>query len=240
MRHKSVALASMGLLIFLTPLLISGCGSGSSGGGQQQETVRVCAAGTFNPSYASQLALRRWQNVPVTVSFTNNDEFTAFGSRFTDVSRDAFTEWATATNGVVSYRETSDVQQANIVVTIVLLSGPPSVGDTLGVTTTKRSGNRMTSAKIRLNIWPNMTRAEVFAGFKATAAHEFGHALGIEGHSDNENDLMFAAHSTSEGGEVTQRDLNTLKTAYCDRFGRTRQECLPAAPETESIETTMP
>jgi hypothetical protein len=44
------------------------------------------------------------------------------------------------------------------------------------------------------------------------AAHEMGHALGIQGHSPNKDDLMFPyAHTPAI---VTERDLNTMFVSY--------------------------
>ena len=59
---------------------------------------------------------------------------------------------------------------------------------------------------------------------QSVAAHEFGHALGIQGHSDNPNDLMFPSATRYFAApdirlpdpphEVTRRDLNTLRACY--------------------------
>lgn len=52
------------------------------------------------------------------------------------------------------------------------------------------------------------------------AAHEFGHALGIGPHSNDGNDLMYyLLHNNGTIAElVTTRDLNTLKSIYCNNF----------------------
>ena len=55
-----------------------------------------------------------------------------------------------------------------------------------------------------------------------TAVHELGHTLGILGHSDNPNDVMFAEQNTnapldyfkSENNILSKRDLNTLVLLY--------------------------
>jgi predicted Zn-dependent protease len=46
---------------------------------------------------------------------------------------------------------------------------------------------------------------------RASAAHEFGHALGIEGHSTNPNDLMSIYYGH---GVVSANDAATIRYLY--------------------------
>jgi predicted Zn-dependent protease/Tfp pilus assembly protein PilF len=46
-----------------------------------------------------------------------------------------------------------------------------------------------------------------------TIVHEFGHVLGIHGHSPNEGDMMYW-QATGKQTKITQRDINTLKRLY--------------------------
>ncbi len=49
----------------------------------------------------------------------------------------------------------------------------------------------------------------------AVATHEIGHALGLWGHSNNFEDIMFASLSTLNlSSTITDRDLNTLQRVY--------------------------
>ena len=52
------------------------------------------------------------------------------------------------------------------------------------------------------------------------AAHEFGHALGIDGHSDVPTDLMFSVIDSDHPQTISARDLNTLECLYSSWFGR--------------------
>lgn len=49
------------------------------------------------------------------------------------------------------------------------------------------------------------------AKMKASAAHEFGHAIGIEGHSANPNDLMSVYYGH---GVISQNDAATVRYLY--------------------------
>ena len=76
-----------------------------------------------------------------------------------------------------------------------------------------------------------MTRADMTVGvqglslgdIQCIAAHEFGHALGIDGHSPQQGDLMYAIHFIGDTCPITQRDLDTMKTGYCHLFGKSAQ-----------------
>ncbi len=50
-----------------------------------------------------------------------------------------------------------------------------------------------------------------FAKMKAAVAHEFGHALGIEGHSTNPNDLMSLYYGQ---GTISANDASTIRYLY--------------------------
>jgi predicted Zn-dependent protease len=47
----------------------------------------------------------------------------------------------------------------------------------------------------------------------AAARHEFGHALGIWGHSLEETDVMYYSQ-VGEPPSISARDINTLKRIY--------------------------
>ena len=83
------------------------------------------------------------------------------------------------------------------------------------------SGNILQSASIQIYVWPDITVPELTQGLLATATHEFGHALGIGGHSPVATDVMFAQHDPNADVLVSARDLTTIKTIYYFLFPTT-------------------
>ena len=63
--------------------------------------------------------------------------------------------------------------------------------------------------KMAIEVSPHQT----FEYLISNISHEMGHALGIWGHSDNQNDIMYYAH-TREIPQISSRDINTLKKVY--------------------------
>ena len=55
------------------------------------------------------------------------------------------------------------------------------------------------------------------ADVTSTAVHEFGHALGISGHSPYEEDLMFYTFSPKQTGRLTGRDVKTMQMVYSEK-----------------------
>lgn len=63
----------------------------------------------------------------------------------------------------------------------------------------------------RFTIRVSPTQAGRFV--QSAVRHEFGHALGLWGHSPNPQDVMFAAQ-VAQPGRVSARDVNTLMRVY--------------------------
>jgi hypothetical protein len=194
------------LLAFASALIASGCGGGGSG------PISNCSLDAFTPNYARQLShLLNWPSFPVHVYFVRDANFTA-ERRSTALA--GFNQWVTATNSVLNSTETASSADANITVRF-----DPTTTD--GVTQINFSGLTISSADMKLGV-QNLPAPDR----QCEAAHEFGHALGMDGHSDNPDDLMYPVHIIGTACPVTQRDLNTMKTGYCALFSR----AVPCAP----------
>ena len=168
------------------------------------------------PSYADGPEIRHllhWGQFPLHIYFTPGDLTT--GERKGAV-RAGFDQWTRATNNFVRYQVVTRPEQAEVTVTFLSRDRVPDQGGACGHTTVTFLTLTLKSANILL-----ATTDVPPADLQATAAHEFGHALGIDGHSDDPADLMYAVLTHSDAGDLplpshtlTVRDLNTLKVCY--------------------------
>jgi hypothetical protein len=193
--------------LLATTLCLLGCGGGGGGNnGNDGGTISRCDPDTFTPNYAHHLtSLLNWSGFPVNVYFIRDANYSTARQ---DIAIAGFNQWVTATSDVLSYSIVSTQSAANITVRF-----DPSTPN--GVTDIHFSGFDISSADMTVGI-----KDDADSDVQAVAAHEFGHALGINGHSDSVDDLMYPIHYLGTIGVVTTRDLNTIKTGYCHLFGR--------------------
>jgi len=222
-------------------LMLSGCGGGSGSGPDTPTataTPRATATATptrqFTPNYIADIAtLRSWRQFPVRVAFVTDSAYTAAAQKR---ALDGFDFWLQRIpNGptltVVPASQTSDV-------TVTFYQFNAATSDTLGTTrvfssTDPAYAGTIARAEMRLGITGDNT-LDI-----ATAAHEYGHALGIVGHSSDPNDLMYYLGNDTLSGQLTVADVNTLLTNYNGVFpkeGNNRLAPIPGPFESFEIE----
>ena len=183
--------------------------------------VFVTVPGHADPGYAACLEsghLRHWPRFPVRVYLVPSSLNTPdrVGQLYA-----GFDQWVSATGGAVCYQRVPDQAGAQIVVSISSQLALPKDARALGQTVLTFNGTLMTHADLQL-----VERDDNPAQFQEICAHEFGHALGIDGHSDDPGDMMYPVLSHSllqagnpeidclyKSGSVTSRDVETLAAA---------------------------
>ena len=191
------------------------------GGGTPQ--ISACPADTFAPNYVLKLShFLNWGSMPVRVFFFKDAKFTV-ARRSLSVA--GFDQWVTATGSTINYTEVTLLANADVTVKF-----DPTTQN--GLTQISFSGLSMSLAEINIGV-KNQTDLDL----ACIASHEFGHALGIDGHSDISGDLMYPIHFSGEVCPISTRDLNTMKTGYCHLFGRAANESpvRPKGPITKVI-----
>lgn len=152
------------------------------------------------PNYMDDIKARAiWPSFPLRVYFARDK---SYSDEREMEARHGFSTWVDSTAGVVSFVVTDNPKEAQVTVRF-----DPGSND--GFTTTRFHRFRIASARIAVGVRRNWK-----SDIECIAAHEFGHALGLDGHSDRQEDLMFPMHLMGAPWSVSRRDLNTLAALY--------------------------
>ena len=177
----------------------------------------------FSQIDSTPLGYLVWSNFPITVYIQQPQKFSdsAADKRYlawVNAVREAIAEW----NVYLPLKEITAREKADI---IVLRSQPerevklnPDTGlydipRAVTAETTYQFYVKQNPARIAhqmtVEISPNYTGISLLA----TIRHELGHALGIWGHSENEDDALYFSQVSNPPG-ISARDINTLKKIY--------------------------
>ena len=179
---------------------------------------RPVSADGFVPNYVHETdpqtgklnQLFHWAVFPVKVAFVSN---VGLSSDRENEAVSGFDQWVKVTNQFITYQLVSDPASADITLSFVA-QGSNNRG---GSTAYSADGNgNLQHADIVLNL----TYLGQLSNVMPIAMHEFGHALGIAGHSNNPTDIMSVLSNIYSLKQPSQRDINMLLTAYTSSYGR--------------------
>ncbi|MBR1908796.1 tetratricopeptide repeat protein [bacterium] len=164
-----------------------------------------------------------WQNMPVQVYISENS--------YKRVVESAFTTYNNSFNGLISFSFVDNPNNAQIKVTFpARIENAESDQFIAGLTNNFSSGKYIQSSTIQLLTEKNGVNLSSTSVYN-TALHEIGHALGINGHSQNRDDVMFAQTQSSRTAALTARDLATLKIMYSNNEDLISQNTAGAGSE---------
>jgi hypothetical protein len=187
------------VLALLAAGFASGCGGGGGGVSSSAQNLR-----SFDPNYLPDLkSVTHWAAFPVKVYFEPGLDYTPARQA---LAESGIAQWNDRTGGLVRYTVTADAAQAQVVIHFV----DKLEGTLIGWTNWSfddRGAIQHADTKI---VVTGLSDVDV----RWVAAHEFGHALGLDGHSKQAQDVMFASHALGNSWDLTTRDENTVKTNY--------------------------
>ncbi|MEZ4489396.1 MAG: tetratricopeptide repeat protein [Cyanobacteriota/Melainabacteria group bacterium] len=198
--------------------------AGGGGGGQNQ--FQNAGANNYLVGAASGGKYFRWPPaaMPLKIYIADGTGLNGYNPFFKEALMNAFTSWAEATGNKLKMSLATSPQSANIVCNwtdnpnqimdrgrlveggLTRLSGQPLPdgqnvnlgGATITILTRSRSTGQM------------MSQDEIIK----VCLHEVGHAIGINGHSNNNADIMFFSESPSIRPVLSRRDQATAALLY--------------------------
>jgi len=174
-----------------------------------------------------------WQNMPVNVYIQENP--------YKKVVESAFTTYNNTFNSLIMFSFTENPNNAQIKVTFPnRIENANADQYVAGLTNNFSSGKYIQSSNIQLLTQKNGVNLPSTAVYNTTL-HEIGHALGVNGHSQNKDDIMYAQTESSRTAYLTARDIATLKIMYSNNESLISQNTAGAASEKlkEAIQYTQ-
>jgi tetratricopeptide (TPR) repeat protein len=176
------------------------------------------------PDYYSSITkegVYRWatERMPLRIYIEPGHDVQGYSERFDDVLLSAFHEWCKAAGDHISVTRVSSQNQADIFCSWTSNPQEVTVSGTQGERGSARiiaKGNNILRATLKI-----LTKPFLEEGFlsnddlKKACLHEVGHVLGLQGHSNNNHDVMFFTVDTSTVWPVlTKRDKATMARLY--------------------------
>lgn len=233
-------------------LIVGAIGCGGGGGSTTGDTTPLaCGVNYLTPNYVQGVdpgdnddnLILTWPGFPLNVYFASHQTATFGANTYdtTDLFWESLQRWVTASGSNMQVTKLNSATGADITVDVNQLSTAPGGGGTLGYTqvTYYQSNGQIASAHVTINTWPGMNVAQFRDGLRATTAHEFGHALFLQGHSDQTADLMYYQGSSSLDKQISTRDQNSFLTAYCGTFASRSRGKAEGAPGEKPVTKTI-
>lgn len=176
------------------------------------------------PDYYSSISkegIYRWapERMPLRIYIEPRTGVMGYFARFDDVLLQAFQDWCKATNGNIAVTRVDNQNQADIFCSWTSNPQEVTVSGTQGERGSARiiaKGNNILRATLKILTKPFLEDGYLSDDdMKKACLHEVGHVLGLQGHSNNNHDVMFFTVDTSTVWPVlTKRDKATMARLY--------------------------
>jgi predicted Zn-dependent protease len=174
--------------------------------------------------YSSGLVdINRWrkQDMPIKVYVRRNIQIPGSYNTFSETVRAAMDQWCEAASGNLSYKIVPALEQASLVWDYTDRPELVSTGQEPGLEGNSEMRLRMEdrssaagNVTILIKKGPNASNFKDRQHILSACLHEAGHALGLHGHSLNNQDVMFLAATINPVQKLSQRDKNTIQLVY--------------------------
>lgn len=176
------------------------------------KTIEQCHDNYLSSAIISPTKIVKWNKMPISVFIEEN--------KYKNTTIAAFKEWEDKTANIVSFVWVNKLKDADISVNFIdkfkNLSNNKYYA--IGLSKPYYRGNDIIKAEITIALINPKTNKPVPDGkIYAGILHEIGHALGIVGHSPNEQDIMY---QYTKSNYLTSNDINTLKLIYSPNINK--------------------
>jgi len=200
-------------------------------GGQQQQQQQMGGFQQNQPmendyigSAASGGKFFRWSRMPIRICIASGAGVPGYQNSYYQDLMDACSQWALGSQNRITFTLAADPSQADIVCDWT--ADPNRIveqGRAVEGGLTKLNGQPMPNGvdvaimSARVTILTNRGGMSLSDNdMKKVCLHEIGHALGINGHSNNNTDVMFFSESPTIAPQLTMRDCATICKLYAN------------------------
>lgn len=188
-------------------------------------------------------AAARWKSnsMPLRVFVQRDDQLPSFHKAFREIAERALNQWCVASNGKVSYKFVEAADAADIILEYGDEIQSKTKDDVLCVNATtdaqlRTKENAIIRARVRVFVDKVSAGSASQRGqISKLCLHEIGHALGLQGHSSDNKDVMFSDATASTVSEVlSEHDRYRIRWLYREGTYELRKTALPAAIPSQS------
>ena len=163
----------------------------------------------------------RWCRMPVRVCLVSGAGISGYRDSYFQVFIDSFNKWAEGSKNRLSFRFVADAAQADIVCDWtadagrIVAAGRAVEGGLTRLSSKEQANGDASINSAGITILTNRKGESLSDDdMKKVCLHEIGHALGINGHSTCNRDIMFFSESSTVWPALTRRDKGTICRLY--------------------------